>query len=486
MFLEEQNMVRKQSSLLLALHQIIDLLIVFVCFYLAYKTKISLPGDLGGLANEDSYRMILLLALITFHVSLRLFGSYLPYRKLTLQQVIVRVLKGTLTGSAGIIFLGYMIHLNSVSRLLVALFFGYTFLGLSLFKGSLYKFLARSRYNNYNTRSILVIGSRQRALDFIKAVSRRKESGYRILGCLETSDLPELVGDRVYNSVKIIGTMAQFKELLQTETIDEVVFGIPLKKIENVQDYIYYAEQMGKNVRMLPDFQINTIKYYPQTARVDIEDFLGITTLAMSSSPQNSNELLLKSAIDYTGALIGIIVLSPLVFLIGLAIKCTSKGPLYFSQERSGLNGRRFKVHKFRTMVMDAENLQKDLMAANEMDGPVFKMKKDPRVTRVGAFLRKTSLDELPQLFNVLKGEMSLVGPRPPIPVEVEEYKLWQRRRLSMKPGLTCIWQVSGRNEISFEQWMNMDLEYIDKWSLKLDLKLLLLTVKEVTVGGGR
>ena len=318
-------MVRKQSGLFLALHQVIDLLIVSVCFYLAYKTKISLPGELGGLANEYSYRMLLLLALITFHVSLRLFGSYQPYRKLALKQIVIRVLKGTLTGIAGIIFLGYMMHLQSVSRLLVALFFGYTFLGLSLFKGSLYKFLARSRYNNYNTRSILVIGSRQRALDFIKAVCRRRESGYRILGCLETIDLPELVGDRVYKSVKIIGTMEKFKELLQTKTIDEVVFGIPLKKIENVQEYIYYAEQMGKNVRVLPDFQINNIKYYPQTARVDIENFLGVTTLALSSSPQNSNELLLKSAIDYTGALIGIIALSPLVFFIGLAIKSTSR-----------------------------------------------------------------------------------------------------------------------------------------------------------------
>jgi len=159
---------------------------------------------------------------------------------------------------------------------------------------------------------------------------------------------------------------------------------------------------------------------------------------------------------------------------------------MIFSQERSGLNGRRFMLHKFRTMVVNAEDLKEKLLEENEVDGPVFKIKKDPRITWTGAFLRKTSLDELPQLFNVLKGEMSLVGPRPPIPSEVERYKLWQRRRLSMKPGMTCIWQVSGRNNISFEQWMNMDLEYIDNWSLRLDLKLLLLTVREVTIGGGR
>lgn len=471
---------------MLAVHQIIDLVIITLAFWSAYKIKIVLPGSLGGLASYYDYRFILVLSLISFHLSLRLFGAYAQYRLQTMRQVFFRLLKATLTGMAGVIFLGYMLHIESVSRLLITLFAFFALLGLGLFKGVLYHLLARSRYKNYNTRNILVIGTRQRSLDFIKKIMRRRESGFRITGCLETCDQVETIGERVYENVKIIGTLSDFKKILKRETVDEVVFGIPLKKIEDVHEYIYFAEEMGKNVRVLPDFQIDKIKYYPQTAKVNIEDFLGVPTLALTSAPKSSNELLLKSFIDYSGALFGVVLFSPLFLLICLLIKLTSKGPVLFSQERSGLNGRSFRLHKFRTMVVNAEELKAKLMAENEMDGPVFKMKKDPRITGIGAILRKTSLDELPQLFNVLKGEMSLVGPRPPLPSEVEDYKLWQRRRLSMKPGLTCIWQVSGRNEISFEQWMSMDLEYIDNWSLGLDIKLLLLTVREVTVGGGR
>jgi exopolysaccharide biosynthesis polyprenyl glycosylphosphotransferase len=479
-------MLRQQNGLLQAFHQTIDFLIIAMCFYGAYHTKMAFPNGLGGLTSGYNYNFILLIALVSYHLSLRLFGVYTQYRKLTIRQVVFRVFKGVMTGTAGIIFLCYMMHVEAVSRLLIGIFSVYSFIGLALFKVSLYKMLARGRYKNFNTRHILVIGSRQRALDFMKVVLRRRETGYRITGCLETCDQKELVGNRVLSHVKIIGTLNNFKEILKQNTIDEVVFGIPLKKIENVHEYIYYAELMGKNVRVLPDFQINKIQYFPQTATAEIEDFLGMTTLALSSVPKNTNGLLLKAFIDYAGAGIGVVLLSPVFLLIALVIKCTSKGPVLFSQERSGLNGRHFSVHKFRTMVVNAEELKATLMDVNEVDGPVFKIKKDPRITGIGAFLRKTSLDELPQLFNVLKGEMSLVGPRPPLPAEVEQYKLWQRRRLSMKPGLTCIWQVSGRNDVSFEQWMNMDLEYIDNWSFGLDVKLLLLTVKEVTVGGGR
>lgn len=479
-------MLRQQSSLLRGLHQITDICIVIICLYLAYITKRELPGHLGGITLHFEYNLLLLITLISFHFSLRLFKAYEPYRKLSLKKVISRVFRAALTGTAGIIFLCYMIHIEAISRIFIGLFTIYSFIGLTVFKTLLFKFLACSRYKNYNIRTILVIGSRQRALDFIKTVAHRPESGYRIIGCLETCGLEGLVGNSVYGKVQIIGTMDRFKTMLKEETIDEVVFGLPLKKVDNVHEYIYTAEQMGKNVRVLPDFQLNKIRYFPQTATATIEDFLGVTTLGLSSLPKNSNGMLLKSFIDYAGALIGVILLSPVFLLIAAAIKCTSKGPVLFSQKRSGLNGRHFNVHKFRTMVVNAEELKKTLMDANEVDGPVFKIKKDPRITGIGAFLRKTSLDELPQLFNVLKGEMSLVGPRPPLPVEVEEYKLWQRRRLSMKPGLTCIWQVSGRNDVSFEQWMNMDLQYIDNWSFGLDLKLLLLTVKEVTVGGGR
>jgi exopolysaccharide biosynthesis polyprenyl glycosylphosphotransferase len=207
--------------------------------------------------------------------------------------------------------------------------------------------------------------------------------------------------------------------------------------------------------------------------------------LTFRTTPDNYLALKMKSFIDYSISLTAMIVLFPVMALIAALIKMDG-GPVFFLQKRMGLNGRRFLCYKFRTMVVNAEQLKESLMSQNEQEGPVFKIKNDPRVTSIGRFLRKTSLDELPQLINVLKGDMSLVGPRPPIPSEVKQYKRWQTRRLSMKPGITCIWQVSGRNNIPFEQWMKLDMQYIDNWSLKLDLVILLKTVKVVFIGDGQ
>ena len=188
---------------------------------------------------------------------------------------------------------------------------------------------------------------------------------------------------------------------------------------------------------------------------------------------------------DLAIALFSLALFSPLMLLVAFGIKTTSKGPVLFKQTRCGLKGRKFTLYKFRSMVVDAEARKEMLMANNEMDGPAFKMRDDPRITRIGRIIRRTSVDELPQLFNVLKGDMSIVGPRPPLLSEVEGYKIWQRRRLSLKPGITCLWQVSGRNKISFEQWMKLDLEYIDNWSLLLDVKILFKTLFVVLVGYG-
>jgi exopolysaccharide biosynthesis polyprenyl glycosylphosphotransferase len=189
--------------------------------------------------------------------------------------------------------------------------------------------------------------------------------------------------------------------------------------------------------------------------------------------------------LDFTISILVLLIISPVLLVIAILIK-SDGGPVFFSQKRVGLNGRQFYCYKFRTMVENAESLQSSLITQNEQTGPVFKIRNDPRVTKIGRFLRKTSLDEIPQFFNVLKGEMSVVGPRPPLPAEVTQYQRWQNRRLSMKPGITCIWQVSGRNSIPFEQWMKMDMQYIDAWSLKLDVVILFRTIKTILTGDGQ
>ena len=296
------------------------------------------------------------------------------------------------------------------------------------------------------------------------------------------------MGQSVKNGVKVIGTIEQLKEILSNNVVDELIFAIPLKMISEAEKYITIAEYMGISVRIIPDWQLHYLKYRPGVAKIQFEEFLGLPTMALKTTPPNQGELLVKTAFDYLFALLLLIVLLPVFLAISILIKLSSAGPVFFRQERLGLNGRRFNVLKFRTMAADAADHFQEVKALNEADGPVFKLKNDPRlVPYIGKFLRKFGLDELPQLINVLRGEMSLVGPRPPIPSEVKKYNMWQRRRLSMKPGITCLWQITPcRNDVCFDDWMKLDLEYIDKWSLWLDFKILFKTAGVVLTGSGR
>jgi exopolysaccharide biosynthesis polyprenyl glycosylphosphotransferase len=241
------------------------------------------------------------------------------------------------------------------------------------------------------------------------------------------------------------------------------------------------CEREGVEAWLVADF------FRTQISRASFDNFYGRPVMVFRSAPDSSWQSVAKSMMDFAGALAGLVMLSLPLLVIALAIKFTSPGPVFFRQKRSGLNGRPFTIYKFRTMVVDAEQRQKELAAKNEMTGPVFKVTNDPRVTSVGKFLRKYSLDEFPQLFNILFGEMSLVGPRP-LPVdEVKRFDDFSdRSRLSVKPGLTCLWQISGRNNVTdFKEWVRLDLEYIDHWSIWLDLKILLQTIPVVLAGTG-
>ncbi|MDP2854668.1 MAG: exopolysaccharide biosynthesis polyprenyl glycosylphosphotransferase [Smithellaceae bacterium] len=270
--------------------------------------------------------------------------------------------------------------------------------------------------------------------------------------------------------------------------VDEVVFAMPLKMFDDPRPYIVAVEELGIHVTFIPNIYLDRLTYRPVRNRIQLQPYFGTFAITLASIEPQTDVRMIKSLIDYVAAGIGFIILMPVFLVIAAAIKISSRGPVFYKQERSGLNGRIFTFYKFRTMLADADEKRMELEGLNESDGPVFKIKNDPRIIPfIGHFMRRTSLDELPQLINILRGEMSLVGPRPPIPAEVAQYKPWQRRRLSMKPGLTCIWQTSpDRNDISFNDWMKLYLEYIDNWSLMLDFKLLLKTVKVVLFGNGR
>jgi len=463
--------------------KLLDLLLTFLAFALAFWVKQNWLGAMSGLVSGVNYLLILLMTVGCCAVSYDFFNIYEVDHRSDLPVLFRRALKAVLCGSAMAVFFFYVFKQDQVSRLLFALFMVFDLVLLVVSRVVLDLLKRWRSKGSMGQRHVLVIGSLERAKDLISSVAPNENLGYHLIGCLDID--PARVGQPVSHGVKVIGTLDDFETLMLNMTIDEVVFAMPLKLIDNIKERIAFAEQLGVNIRVMPDWQLQQLMFRPEVASISIEKFVGMPTLALSSVPKKEFELFIKALVDRVVAICGLLLLAPLFAILALIIKLNSPGPVFFRQQRSGLNGRTFTLLKFRTMVANAEELKARLTGQNEMDGPVFKMKDDPRITSIGRMLRKTSLDELPQLINILRGDMSLVGPRPPLPAEVKDYHPWQRRRLSMKPGLTCIWQVSGRNNISFEKWMKMDLEYIDHWSLALDVKLLFRTVPAVMTGSG-
>lgn len=351
---------------------------------------------------------------------------------------------------------------------------GFTFINLLLlltFRLFFYKGMLFIRKKGFNSRQLLIIAEQDSA-DFIEELQKNKDWGYQIWGIIDHSDSLQAK----FEGLKFIDKNTNIKSLIDGEAIDEVVYCRSI----NRQSEIDRIKEICNEVGVVFHIQANMEMKTKNLKLANHRKFITYQT-----TPNSYVNLKLKSLFDFYFSLFVVIFFSPTILLIGLIIKLEDGGPVFFKQERVGLNGRRFYCYKFRTMVVDAEALKAKLVGMNEQDGPVFKIKSDPRVTKIGKFLRETSIDELPQFFNVLKGEMSIVGPRPPVPPEVEKYKRWQLRRLSMKPGITCIWQVSGRNNVKFDEWMKMDMQYIDSWSLKQDFKIILQTIGVVFLRTG-
>lgn len=382
----------------------------------------------------------------------------------------------------------YVLKIENISRLMIGIFYVVNILLLLSSRKIMNMILGFLRTRNSLSPYVLVVvGSKQAAKDLISATQLDTESNFKILGCLELDNAS--VGREVINGVKIIGTLDQLEDILTHNVVDEVMVAMPVDLSWNAEKYFSVAEAIGVQIRVVPHWHLRkSLSARPRFYSMDFEEFQHIPTFVLSATPPNNAALLIKATFDYLFAFCLLILLAPMLLAVCCAIKMSSPGPVLFKQVRSGLNGRRFSLYKFRSMVLNAEELLPALLQLNEASGPVFKIRRDPRIIPwVGTFIRKTSLDELPQLINVVKGEMSLIGPRPPIPEEVTQYRLQERRRLSMKPGITCLWQIQPhRNEISFAKWMELDLAYIDNWSLWLDFKILCQTVSTVLLGRGR
>jgi exopolysaccharide biosynthesis polyprenyl glycosylphosphotransferase len=381
-----------------------------------------------------------------------------------------------LIGSFSLILLIELFDYRTISSTLILKFSLLNILVLSLQKVIGRTILKYFRSKGFNTRLILIIAD-DSTIPFINQILSTGEWGYKIRGVISNSNK---VREKFKNNFPIYSEQDDYAKIIDEVIIDEVFFCKQKFETQNIEKFIAQSREIGV-IFHIHNNVLNFSGLKPNLSYLN-HQFL----LSFRNTPGNYLALKVKGTIDFFLTLIILISIFPFMLIIGLIIKLDDGGPVFFKQVRVGRHGRLFKLLKFRTMVIDAEKLQKDIMQLNEQDGPVFKIKDDPRITKVGKFLRKTSLDELPQFINVLLGDMSIVGPRPPIPAEVKQYKRSINRRLSVNPGITCIWQVSGRNNIPFEQWMEMDMEYIDNWSLSLDFIIILKTFKVLFIGDGQ
>ncbi len=370
----------------------------------------------------------------------------------------------------------FLIKLDFMSRLFFLLFMGFSFLFIWLEKTAIFMSSHYVRRQGLNTRRLLIVGTGKRAMEFARKADKHPEWGFEILGAID--DEPGR-GVTQVGRLPVIGTLEEIPRIFHRDAVDEVVFVVPRSRLNSLQGAIEDCETEGVTVTVAVDL------FDTKLARSSVAELDGMPLLHFKTTHAKEWELLVKRLFDFASSGLGLLVLSPLFLIMAILIKATSKGPVFFKQGRLGLAGRRFTLYKFRTMRQGAHDVLSEVDDLDSMTTPEFREKKTSWITPVGRFMRKFSIDELPQLINVFVGHMSIVGPRPTVPDEVDKYKDWQRRRFSMKPGITCLWQVNGRNNIAFEDWMKLDLEYLDNWSLWLDAKILMKTVPVVLFGIG-
>lgn len=428
-----------------------------------------------GRVDEMSRYYVTLLGLIPVWWGALWISNTSDFRS-TYRQIFVRYTRAIAIGLSAFLLAVFLFKLHFIARSFVLMFGVANLLMLTVSRYMVMETVAFVRSKRVDGHRVVVIGCGEQAVRYAKSLRSQPPWNVRLLGHISVP------GENVSPAVGVhLGEVTELEELLNSTPVDEVLFAYPELDSEELANALHACDERGVDVLLpLPPS-------LPQRARVEIANIDGfdLPLLGLRRTPSSEVALAGKRALDIFGAGVGLLLAAPVMLLTAALIKLTSPGPVFFKQTRAGRNGRQFKMFKFRSMVVDAEAQKTKLMHLNEMSGPVFKISRDPRVTRVGAFIRRTSIDELPQLFNIFMGDMSLVGPRPPLPLEVEQYKPWQRRRLSVKPGLTGLWQVSGRNNVDFEEWMALDLRYIDDWSLWLDVKIILRTVPAVLMKTG-
>jgi exopolysaccharide biosynthesis polyprenyl glycosylphosphotransferase len=452
-----------------------DAILINIAFALAYYIRYELQwlravdpaNDVPYVAFLPFISLLTALLLIVY----RKEHVYNNRRKVSWFDEIYNIFNGTTSGIMIMIVLVFVYQPTFYSRIIFLYAGALILILLGISRGLKVALLRHWRQRGFGVARLLIVGAGEVARTVMRTVVANPEQGYEIVGFVD-DDLTK--GQTDIGRFKALGGIGNLLDLLGQEKIDEVVITLPWQYHRKIMSVAALCERENTRVRLVPDvFQMSL-------SRVEMDEIAGIPLIGIKQSAISGYNLILKRVIDFTVALLGLIFLFPFLALLALAIKLDSPGPVIFTQERVGKGGRRFVVHKFRSMVQDAESRKRELLSLNEADGPLFKIKDDPRMTRLGRFLRRFSLDELPQFYNVLRGEMSLVGPRPSVPTEVEQYQTWHRRRLEIVPGMTGLWQVNGRSDLTFDEMALLDIYYIENWSLPTDIKILLQTLPTV------
>ena len=478
-------MIRLRHKMLIHMFRLFDQLVLAAAAIgiIYYRPEILMRG--GTRTLEATFRIqdaIGLVVLVVGWIGIHdFFIRYKADRLVALNTQLMNVTKAAVVSSLWLLVVSSAFSVRGFNTFNILVFLAIVMLAGICSRLFMRVILLSARRSGRNIRHLLIIGANHRAIQVAGKIENKPELGYKIAGFV--AETPEAAAG--WNKArtepwKLLGGLDDLRGVLGGRCADEVLVCLPVEaSLSDIATVIQNVRELGIPVRLIPD---SADGHLLRNLRIEEFEDEFVVTLCRE---QMLVQLLLKRTIDAVLSFAVLVMLLPLMAVVAILIKLTSPGPVFFVQDRVGMNQRQFKLYKFRSMIADAELHKAELLHLNERDGPVFKIDNDPRVTPLGRFIRRTSIDELPQLFNVLMGEMSLVGPRPPLPEEVGKYEWMFRHRLCVKPGITCTWQVSGRNQVSFDRWMQMDHEYIENWSIWLDLRILLQTIPAVLSSRG-
>ncbi|MCP4691493.1 MAG: sugar transferase [Desulfobacterales bacterium] len=465
-------MFQQQVYIINTILMIVDAVCIIVAGYGAYFARYYMSAGMWRMDDEVFAASVLLIMFLNNYMMGR-FQLYSDRRPESFGALAWSVFK-TMICNFAVLGAGiFVFQEKTYSRLFLGFFAGFSFLLILIQRAIAGLYMDRLTKKGFNIRKILIVGSRKRAEVVSDVLSRQLSWGHEVVGVLATRPGEE-------KQENCLGNINDLPTVLREQSLDEVVFALGGDRSIDLAIYLNVCMEMGVPARILPAL------WNPKSNILSVENCQGIPFIAIQTYSLGATGLLYKRMLDLLGGIVGAVIFVLIYPFMAAAIKLDSKGPVMFCQKRVGRNGRVFSLYKFRSMSDDAEDQKQALMDQNEMEGAMFKLENDPRVTRVGKWLRKTSMDEFPQLLNVLKGEMSLVGTRPPTVAEVKTYKPQHLKRISSKPGITGLWQVSGRNKVSdFEQVVALDCQYLDNWQFSDDVKILLKTVGVVLMGKG-